>query len=77
MDNITKLNEFNNAETKLACDKDVAMAEIDYKTAYMIPKICIIDFLKVHEISENVIDFITDAMKNWKQESDSLRKYFS
>ena len=46
--------------------KNVAMAWIDYKKAYdLVPQSWIIDYLKMYKISDEVINFIEEAMKNW------------
>ena len=47
--------------------KNLAMIWIDYKKAYdMIPQTLIIEFLKMYNISDLVINFLAKVMKNWK-----------
>ena len=49
--------------------KYVAMAWIDYKMAYdVVPQTSIVDCTKILNISDKVIKFITEAMKNRKVE---------
>ena len=49
--------------------KNVVMARIDYKKTYdMVPQSWIIDCLKMYKISDEVIKFIDNTMKNWKLE---------
>ena len=43
---------------------------IDYKKSYdMVPLSCIRDCLKMNMISDKVINFIAEAIKNWKEEN--------
>ena len=45
------------------------MAWIDYKKVYdMVPQSWIINFLKMYEISDEVINFIEKTMKTWRVE---------
>ena len=54
------------------------MTWIDYKKAYdMVLQSWIIDCLKIYEIPDKVITFITEAMKNWKVELTAREKKFS
>ena len=54
--------------------KNVTMARIDYQKSYnMAPPICIVDFLKMYKISDEV-----KTMKNWRVKMTTggkLRKY--
>ena len=63
--------------------KNVTMAWIDDKTYDMVPKSWIIEYLKIWELSDYVIKFITEAMKNWRgqqrwtsREGDAFRYYY-
>ena len=48
---------------------NLAMACIDYKKAYdMVPQSWIINCLKMHKISDEVINFIEKTMKTWRVE---------
>ena len=45
------------------------MVSIDNKNAYnIVPQSCLIGFLKMYKISDKVIKFIPEVMKNWKAE---------
>ena len=47
--------------------KNLAMALIDFKKAYdMVPRSWIINSLKMHKISDEVINFIDKTMKTWR-----------
>ena len=47
--------------------KNLAMAWIDYKTAYdMVPHSWIINSIKMYKISDEVINFIEKTMKTWR-----------
>ena len=49
--------------------KNLAMAWIDYKTAYdMVPQSFIINCLKMYKISHEVINVIKKTMKTWRVE---------
>ena len=49
--------------------KNIAMAWIDYKKAYvMVLQSCIINCLKTYTISDEVINFIEKTMKIWRVE---------
>ena len=54
------------------------MVWIDYKKVYdTVPQIWIVDSLKMSKISDKVVNFITQAMKDWKVELISCQKIFS
>ena len=49
--------------------KNIAMMGIDFKKAYdIVTQSWIVDCGKMYEISDKVIKFITEAMKDWKEE---------
>ena len=48
--------------------KNLAIAWIDYKKAYMVPQSWIINCLKMYNISDEVINFIEKTMKTWRVE---------
>ena len=48
--------------------KNFAMAWIDNKKAYVIAQSWIINYLKMYQISDEVINFIEKTMKNWRGE---------
>ena len=55
--------------------KDVAMAWVDNEKAYgMVQQTCIVNCLKMYKLSNKVIKFITEVMKNWKVELTAGRK---
>ena len=50
--------------------KNIAITWIDYKKAYgMLPQTWIIESLKMYKISNKGINFIMEAMTNWKMKS--------
>ena len=51
--------------------KNLAMAWIDYKRAYdMVPQSWILRCLKMYKISHEVINFIEQTMKTWRQQEE-------
>ena len=46
--------------------KNLAMAWVDYKKAYMFPHSCIIQFLDLFGVAENIESLLVNSMEKWK-----------
>ena len=47
-------------------NKNLSMAWIDYKKAYMIPHLCIIECFDLFRVAENITSFLVNSMEKWK-----------
>ena len=47
-------------------NKNLSMAWIDYKKAFMIPHLCIIECFDLFGVAENITSFLVNSMEKWK-----------
>ena len=57
--------------------KNLAMARIDYKKAYMVPQSWILHCLEMYKIPNHVIQFIEKTMQTWRVELTAGEKNFA